>query len=50
MVRRLTLALCGRYRDECQDTATHRSGPLERVVSPGPRLLGQACSQPVRED
>ena len=28
----LTLELSGRCRDECQDTATLRSSPLERIV------------------
>ena len=33
MFMRLTLELSGRCREECQDTATHRSGPLERIVA-----------------
>jgi len=36
---RLTPELSGRCRENCQDTATYRSGPLERMV----RAHGALC-------
>ena len=43
MVCGLTLELSGRCRRECQDTATYRSGPLERGKKRLLQLGGQAA-------